>query len=105
MPDTTPFSLSYGLEYGGKRHYDGAVRVPTVLDREYALEEVPANASDARIDRHVWARTITRLGDIPPEKITADLLAALVDTDYGPIRAAEEAARKKLLPAKATPAE
>lgn len=100
-----PFTLAYGLEYNGKRHFDGAVRVPTVLDRETALEETPANASDARIDRHVWARTITRLGDIPAEKITPDLLAGLVDDDYGPIRAAEENARKKLLPAREIPEE
>lgn len=100
-----PFALLYGLEYGGTRHFDGAIRVPTVRDREIALEEAAANASDAQIDRHVWARTITRLGDIPPEKITAELLESLVDTDYGPIARAEAEARKKLLPVRETPAE
>lgn len=107
MPDkhAEPFTLAYGIAYGGKRHFEGAIRVPTVLDRELALEELPATASDARIDRHVWARTITRLGDVPKDKITPELLADLVDVDYGTVQAAETAARKKLLPARETPGE
>lgn len=99
-----PFTLQYGIEYGGKRHYDGTIRIPTVLDRELALEEAPLSASDARIDRHVWARTIQTLGDIPKDKITPELLAGLVDSDYGPIHDAEETAKKKLLPVRDTPA-
>ena len=109
MPDikthAEPFSLEYGLEHGGKRHYDGAVRCPTVQDRESALEEVPENAGDARINRHVWARTIVRLGDIPKDQITPELLAELIDSDYGPILDAEVAARKKLRPVRVTPEE
>lgn len=107
MPETAkhaePFTLAYGLEYDGRRHYHGAIRVPTVLDREIALEETPENASNARVDRHVWARTLVRLGDIPTDAITPDLLATLVDADYGPIRDAEDCAKKKLLPAKEEP--
>lgn len=100
-----PFSLIYGLEYGGERHFDGTIRVPTALDRETALEEVQDNASEARVARHVWARTIQRLGTIPRNKITPELLANLVDDDYGPIHKAEENARKKLLPVKGAPKE
>jgi hypothetical protein len=49
-----------------------------------------------RVNRHVWARTITRLGSLPPEKITAELLGGLADTEFGILAAAEESLRGKL---------
>lgn len=100
---TEPFTLEYGVEFEGKRHFEGEMRLPTLEDMECALEAVPEGACKARIDRHVWARTITRLGEIPQESITPQLLATVADTDYGSLLAAEALLRKKLKPANATP--
>jgi len=98
-----PFVLEYGVEFAGERHCAGELRLPTLEDMECALEEVPDGACRARIDRHVWARTIMTLGTIPKEEITPELLATCVDTDYGRLSGAEVALRKKLKPANATP--
>jgi hypothetical protein len=92
---TQKFTLNYGLEAGGATHYDGEMRLPTLKDLEVALEEVDASACSARVNRHVWARTITRLGDIPAAGITPDLLGELVDEDYGVLLEAENTLRKK----------
>lgn len=97
------FKLEYGVEYEGARHHEGEMRLPTLEDVECALEEVPEGACKARVDRHVWSRTIVRLGDIPKDALTPSLLATCADTDYGVLLAAENALRKKLKPANATP--
>lgn len=100
---TEPFKLEYGVEYKGVRHCDGELRLPTLEDVESALEESPEGACQARVNRYVWSRTIVRLGDIPKDDITPELLAACADTDYGVLLAAETSLRKKLKPANATP--
>ena len=92
---TQEFTLDYGIEHGGKLHCEGEMRLPTMEDVENALEETEADACRARIDRHTWARTITRLGTIPNEEITPELLATAVDSDYGILAEAEKTLRKK----------
>ena len=95
---TQSFSLLYGIEHDGILHREGELRLPVLTDLEETLESLPPDACDARIARHIWARTITRLGDIPREQITPELLGTAVDNDFGILREAENTLRKKLLP-------
>ncbi|MDL2266763.1 hypothetical protein LJC46_02090 [Desulfovibrio sp. OttesenSCG-928-G15] len=95
-----PFKLTYGLEYEGKLYRVGEMRMPTLEDVECAIEELAvlmpeSNPTQARVDRHTWARTITSLGNIPPEKITAELLASLPAADYSTLKEAENTLEKK----------
>ena len=69
----------------------------TLEDVENAIEEAGPDASNARVSRHKWSYTMTRLGDIPPKEITADLLAGLTAEEFGIIKGTEAALLKKLV--------
>lgn len=87
----------------GVWHKDFTMRLATLEDVECAIEDALAeageNASPARILRHQWARVLTRLGTVPGERITADMLGGLEATEYGVLRDAQEQLRKKLMAA------
>lgn len=100
-PMTVNGSFQYGYCDGsGVWHKDFTMRLATLEDVECAIEDALAeagdNASPARIQRHQWARVLTRLGTLPQESITADLLGGLEATEYGILRDAQEQLRKKL---------
>ena len=108
MPITIDGKLTYGLELNGVFHKDFTMRVPTLEDVEVALEDAGPDASSARVARCKWGQCLTRLGSIPPEKINADLLAALPAYDFADLEAAEGDLIKKLASASAessTPSE
>ncbi len=104
MGSTEKGELRFGVEVDGARHKDFELRLPTMADVEEALEAAGEGACQARVNRHVWARTITRLGTLPPEMITPELLGTLADTEYGLLAAAEESLRGKLAAASASSA-
>lgn len=83
--------LRYGLEYGGEIHYEFELRLPTVGDNIEAVIEAGV-ASNMRVNIAMHARALVRLGTIPKEAITRELLeAGLVDDDIDVLdeRAAE----------------
>lgn len=90
-------TLLAGVEYEGKTHKDFTLRVATMEDVEKAIEEAGPDAGNARIARHQWSHTMIRLGGIPREKITAELLAGMVAEEFGIIRHTEESLLKKLV--------
>jgi len=95
-------SLTYGYcDDAGTVHADFEMRVPTLSDLEAAIEQAPPNASPARLSRYVWARTVIRLGTLPAEAITPELLGGLPYTEYSVLEAAEKALLGKLVPASA----
>jgi hypothetical protein len=104
MGTTEKGTLRYGVEVDGVRHKDFELRLPTMADVEDALEAAGEGACQARVNRHVWARTLTKLGTLPPEEITPELLGTLADTEYGLLSAAEESLRGKLAAASASSA-
>lgn len=97
MNITIDGKLTYGLELDGVFHKDFTLRVATLEDVENAIEEAGPDACNARMARHKWAQCLTRLGSIPPEDITADLLAKLPSKEFGILTAAEDELTKKLL--------
>lgn len=90
-------TLLVGVERDGKFHKEFTLRVATLEDVENAIEEAGPDASNARVARHKWVYTMTRLGDIPPDEITADLLAGLTAEEFGIIKSTEAALLKKLV--------
>lgn len=101
MTMTIDGCLRFGhCDGSGVWHKDFTMRPATLEDVERAIEDALAeagdNASPARIQRHQWARVLTRLGTLPTERISADLLGGLEATEYGILREAQEQLRKKL---------
>lgn len=101
MSITVEGTLIGGLERDGIYHKAFTLRVPTLEEVEDAIEQAGPDANAARIARYKWALCLTRLGDIPPAEITAELLAGLPAYDFAPLQAAEEALLKKLVSASA----
>lgn len=89
-------TLVYGVPYQGRRHYNFVMRLPTMGDNIDALE-AHQDASVVRIDLAMFAACMQRLGDIPEDDITFELLATMVPTDLDVIYAEMSEAKKKLL--------
>lgn len=92
--------LTYGhVDKDGVTHAVFEMRVPTIEDMEAAIEQAPSDASTARLSRYIWARTVIRLGTLPPEAITPELLGGLPFSEYSVLEAAEKELLGKLAPA------
>lgn len=92
--------LDYGLEYEGRLHSDFELRLPMVADNVAAVDAVTAAGLDPMRSMYaqvaLFACCLTRLGDIPKEAITFELLnSQLVDEDYDILEAALADLRKK----------
>ena len=99
---TVEGTLHYGYtDSEGNLHTRFEMRMPTLDDMEWAIENAPENACSARLSRYVWSRALTRLGTLPAEAVTPELLGSLHYSDYTPLSEAEEALRGKLAPASA----
>ncbi len=97
---TQPFVLTYGIEYNGVVHSKGELRLPTLMDLEETLKKFSGEdekITRLRVSRAVWAKTILRLGDIPKEELTEELLGTAIDTEYDILTEAENTLRKKRL--------
>jgi len=94
-------TLLYGVEKDGVLHKDFELRLPTLEDQEDALEAAGEGACNARVRRHLWARTLLKLGTIDAKEITPALLATLPADEYGQLAATEAALLGKLTAASA----
>lgn len=90
--------LLYGVEYpaeSGQIHYDFELRLPTVGDNIAAIEK-HGIGSNMRINTAMFASCLVKLGDIPAEAITYELLdQQMVDDDYDVLAAARDLLKKK----------
>ncbi|KAF0235347.1 MAG: hypothetical protein FD177_101 [Desulfovibrionaceae bacterium] len=99
---TVKGTLLYGyVDAEGKAHAAFEMRMPTLEDMEWAIENAPEGASPARMARYIWARTLVSLGELTPEQITPELLAGLHYGEYNVLEAAEVELKGKLTPASA----
>ncbi|SNR95262.1 hypothetical protein SAMN04488503_1995 [Humidesulfovibrio mexicanus] len=102
MALTEKGTLAFGVEVDGVVHKDFELRLATMADWEDALEAAGEGACQARVNRHAWAKTLVKLGALPREQITAELLGSLAATEYGLLAAAEASLRGKLAAANAS---
>jgi len=89
--------LSFGVEFDGKLHHEFELRLPMIGDNVEALNIAKR---DSVLDTNValLARCLTRLGDIPKEAISYELLNSnLVDDDYDVLWGALADLKKKRL--------
>ncbi|BBF86274.1 hypothetical protein DLM_2673 [Aquitalea magnusonii] len=91
-------ALLYGVEYparSGQLHYDFELRLPTVGDNIAAIE-AHGIGSNMRINTAMLASCLVKLGDIPAEAITYELLEQqMVDDDYDVLAAERDRLKKK----------
>lgn len=92
-----------GIPFGDALHMDFEIRLPVMRDTGQALEdaedrfgEVTGFASDSFYRSAVMASTLIRLGDIPKEELTADLLYEnLTSDDYDVLVATRDKLKAK----------
>lgn len=89
-------SLIVGVEFGGKRHKDFILRPQLVRDSIDAVEDPRAKKNESYLGFLVLARQIEKLGDIPAEKITPELLLNMLDEDLLVINEAAGRLQKRL---------
>lgn len=92
-----------GIPFGDSIHMDFEIRLPVMRDTGQALEdaeerygEVTGFAADSFYRAAVIASTLIRLGDIPKEELTAELLHDnLTSDDYDVLVAARDKLKEK----------
>lgn len=92
-----------GIPFGDAIHMDYEIRLPVMCDNGQALEdaeerfgEVTGFAADSFYRAAVMASTLIRLGDIPKEELTAELLHEnLTVDDYDVLMAARGKLKEK----------
>ncbi|RAP72217.1 hypothetical protein [Candidatus Erwinia dacicola] len=86
-------SLPVGILFDGKLHQDVVLGLATVGDEIAVIED---GVSDAGVPIAVLARTLTKIGDIPAQSITYELLCDnLVSEDYAFLRTLRDEVKKK----------
>ncbi|WP_281661446.1 hypothetical protein [Microvirgula aerodenitrificans] len=101
-------SLVYGIEYpagSGTLHYDFEVMMPTIGINVRAMEQHP-DASAIVLTVAMMAACLVRIGDIPRDAITFELLDGELDPeDYDVVNAVWSRLKKKRMrPSAGSPA-
>lgn len=87
-------SLPVGILFDGKLHQDVELGLATVGDEIAVIED---GVSDAGVPIAVLARTLTKVGEIPAQNISYELLCDnLVSEDYAYLRTLRDEVKKKL---------
>ncbi|MGK0600073.1 hypothetical protein [Yokenella regensburgei] len=87
-------TLPVGILFNGRLHQDVVLRLATVGDEIAVIED---GVPDSGVPIAVFARSLMKVGDIPPESITYELLCeTLVSDDYTCLRALRDEVKKKL---------
>ncbi len=98
MQFTETGTLAYGVQHNNAIHRDFEIRLQTVGDEIEVVSEVGGDIVDANFTVHLLARTLVRLGTIPEEELTPELLKDnLIYEDYTALLKAGRGAKKKLM--------
>ncbi len=96
-------TLLYGIEHDGRTHYDFEIRIPVMADVYTALDQAErvhgnsdSGAGDLYYRMALMALVLTRLGDLPAQDITPELLlSGLLSEDYERLNEVIAALKKK----------
>ena len=88
-------TLIVGVEYEGKLHKDFILRPQLVSDSVDAVEDERARSNESYLGLCVVGRQLEKLGDIPKEKITPELLMGMYEVDLAVISDASRRLQKK----------
>ncbi len=89
-------TLIIGVEYEGKTHKEFELRPQLVSDSVDAVEDDRAKRNDSYLGLCILAKQIVKLGDIPKEKINAEMLMNMYETDLAVISDAARRLQKRL---------
>jgi hypothetical protein len=92
---TVAGKLSCGIEFSGKVISDFAMRPATIADAIASIEKGGIDSSGLRLRLFKAAEQIVKIGDIPSEMITGELLLGLPESDIEAIFSAQDAVEKK----------
>jgi len=84
-------TLIVGVEYEGKTHKEFEIRPQIVKDSIDAIEDDRAKKNESYLGLCVITKQIIKLGEIPKEKITTEMLMNMYEVD---LFAISEAARR-----------
>jgi hypothetical protein len=82
-------TLPIGVEIDGKTHRDFEVRLRLVGDSIEALKDPIARDDDFYFGVALLARQMVKMGDLPAEEITPNLILGMYEVDVNEIRQAE----------------
>ena len=83
MRTEVPFTLPQGYaDATGRIHREGVMRLATARDEIEPLRDASVRTNGAYLSVLLLARTVTRLGDLPPEQVTPDLIQDLYAVDF-----------------------
>jgi phage FluMu protein gp41 len=88
--------LAVGIEYDGRIHKDFMLRPQIVRDSIEAMENERAQKSNSYFGLCLLTKQIVKLGEVPQEKITPDLVMQLTDVDFEILVKAKEALESRL---------
>ncbi len=83
MRTEVPFTLPQGYaDAAGNVHREGVMRLATARDEIEPLRDASVRTNGAYLSVLLLARTVTRLGDLPPEHVTPELIQDLYAVDF-----------------------
>ena len=83
MRTEVPFTLPQGYaDAAGRIHREGVMRLATARDEIEPLRDASVRTNGAFLSVLLLARTVTRLGDLPAEYLTPDLIQDLYAIDF-----------------------
>lgn len=88
-------NLIVGLERDGIQHRDFELRAATIEDVISAIEKAGPGVSHLKLRVFKAAEQMVRLGNLPKEEITGELLLSLPEDDVEPIYTAQDDLEKK----------
>jgi hypothetical protein len=90
-------TLLLGIEHEGKVHKEFELRPKFVSDSIDAIEDERAQRNESYLGLCILSKQIVRLGDIPKEKITPELLMSMYEVDMGTLTEASRRLENKQL--------
>lgn len=88
-------TLIVGVDHNGMLHKDFILRPQLVSDSVDAVEDERARSNASYLGLCAISRQLQKLGDIPKEKITPELLMGMYEVDLAVISEASRRLQKK----------
>ncbi len=95
MSTTVTGTLIYGIEQGDAVHTEFVMRAATVADVIAAVEQAGENPTSLRLRVFKLAEQLERIGEIPGDNITGEMLLQLPEDDIEPLFDAQDEIAKK----------
>jgi hypothetical protein len=96
MTLTEEGSLLIGVEYNGARQKAFELRPQIVKDVMEAMEDERTKGNETFLTVCVFSKIITKLGEIPKDKITPDIILGMAEADFEVLEEARQRLEKRI---------